>query len=283
MNKTEFEPFKETAIKAVVVENFKQSRKFIDNICKEVELQSGEKVYWFRLNENSELTGGISKFLGEVKGELKEALSLKAESCVFLSAGVRKKAQNTAGVIIKRLGRALPELIDEEQYEFCWIVDFPMYEIGEESGELEFSHNPFSMPMGGMEAILKAKNGELDPTEIKAYQYDLVCNGVELSSGAVRNHNPKLMIEAFRMVGLDESDVVEKFPAMYNAFTYGAPPHAGIAPGVDRIIMLLSGDESIREVIAFPMNKNAQDLMMNAPSYVTDEQLNELGLIIKED
>jgi len=139
------------------------------------------------------------------------------------------------------------------------------------------------MPMGGMEAILKAKNGELDPTEIKAYQYDLVCNGVELSSGAVRNHNPKLMIEAFRMVGLDESDVVEKFPAMYNAFTYGAPPHAGIAPGVDRIIMLLSGDESIREVIAFPMNKNAQDLMMNAPSYVTDEQLNELGLIIKED
>lgn len=283
MNKTEFEPFKETVIKAVVVENFKQSRKFIDNICKEVELQSGEKVYWFRLNENSELTGGISKFLGEVKGELEEALSLKAESCVFLSAGVRKKAQNTAGVIIKRLGRALPELIDEEQYEFCWIVDFPMYEIGEESGELEFSHNPFSMPMGGMEAILKAKNGELDPTEIKAYQYDLVCNGVELSSGAVRNHNPKLMIEAFRMVGLDESDVVEKFPAMYNAFTYGAPPHAGIAPGVDRIIMLLSGDESIREVIAFPMNKNAQDLMMNAPSYVTDEQLNELGLIIKED
>ncbi len=283
MNKTEFEPFKETAIKAVVVENFKQSRKFIDNICKEVELQSGEKVYWFRLNENSELTGGISKFLGEVKGELKEALSLKAESCVFLSAGVRKKAQNTAGVIIKRLGRALPELTNEEQYEFCWIVDFPMYEIGEESGELEFSHNPFSMPMGGMEAILKAKNGELDPTEIKAYQYDLVCNGVELSSGAVRNHNPKLMIEAFRMVGLDESDVVEKFPAMYNAFTYGAPPHAGIAPGVDRIIMLLSGDESIREVIAFPMNKNAQDLMMNAPSYVTDEQLNELGLIIKED
>ena len=130
--------------------------------------------------------------------------------------------------------------------------------------------------MGGMDAILKAKNGETDPTELTAYQYDLVCNGIKLSSGAVRNHNPKLMIEAFEMVGLKESDVVEKFPAMYNAFTYGAPPHAGIAPGVDRMIMLLSGDESIREVIAFPMNKNAQDLMMNAPSYVTDKQLGEL-------
>lgn len=283
MGKTEFEPFRAATVKAVVVENFRQSRKFIDNICKEVEIQTAEKAYWFRLNENSEFTGGISKFLGDVKEELEEALGLKADSCVFLSSGVRKKAQNTAGVIIKKLGKALPELVDEEQYEFCWIVDFPMYEIGEESGELEFSHNPFSMPMGGMEAILKAKRGEADPTEIKAYQYDLVCNGIELSSGAVRNHSPKLMIEAFELVGLDESDVIEKFPAMYNAFTYGAPPHAGIAPGVDRMIMLLLGDESIREVIAFPMNKNAQDLMMNAPSCVTDKQLDELGLIIKAD
>ena len=153
-----------------------------------------------------------------------------------------------------------------------------MYEIGDESGELEFCHNPFSMPAGGLEVLEKATKGELDPLTIMAQQYDLVCNGVELSSGAVRNHDPEIMIKAFELVRLGEEDVKKKFPAMYNAFCYGAPPHAGIAPGVDRIVMLLAGEDSIREVIPFPMNKNAQDVLMGAPSEVTQKQLDELHI-----
>ena len=155
-----------------------------------------------------------------------------------------------------------------------------MYEIGEESGELEFCHNPFSMPSGGIDVLLKAEKGEIDPLDIMAEQYDLVCNGVELSSCAVRNHDPEIMIKAFELVGLGEDDVRAKFPAMYNAFTYGAPPHAGIAPGVDRMVMLLAGEDSIREVIPFPMNKNAQDIMMDAPGEVTQKQLDELHIAI---
>ena len=154
-----------------------------------------------------------------------------------------------------------------------------MYEIGEESGLLEFCHNPFSMPNGGLEILKKAAAGEVDPLTITAYQYDLVCNGVELSSGAVRNHDPEIMLEAFQLVRLGEDDVKSKFPAMYNAFTYGAPPHAGIAPGVDRMVMLLAGEDSIREIIPFPMNKNAQDLMMGAPSFVDPKQLDELNIV----
>ncbi len=165
--------------------------------------------------------------------------------------------------------------MDKERYEFCWIVDFPMYEIGEESGEIEFCHNPFSMPQGGLEAL---RNEE--PLSILAYQYDLVCNGVELSSGAVRNHDPEIMVEAFEICGLTEDDVKAKFPAMYNAFTYGAPPHAGIAPGVDRMIMLIAGEESIREVIPFPMNKNAMDIMMGAPSEVDPKQLEDVHIAV---
>ena len=168
-------------------------------------------------------------------------------------------------------------------YEFCWIVDFPMYEIGEESGELEFCHNPFSMPGGGAETLRKAIAGEIDPLTITAQQYDLVCNGIELSSGAVRNHDPEIMIEAFRLVRLGEEDVKKKFPAMYNAFCYGAPPHAGIAPGVDRMVMLLAGEDSIREIIPFPMNKNAQDILMGAPGTVTDRQLEELHIKVDID
>ncbi|MBQ9411635.1 MAG: Asp-tRNA(Asn)/Glu-tRNA(Gln) amidotransferase GatCAB subunit C, partial [Oscillospiraceae bacterium] len=161
-----------------------------------------------------------------------------------------------------------------------WIVDFPMYEIGEESGELEFCHNPFSMPNGGLEMLLKAERGEIDPLSILAEQYDIVCNGVELSSGAVRNHDPEIMLKAFEFVRLGEEDVKSRFPAMYNAFCYGAPPHAGVAPGVDRMVMLLAGVDTIREVIPFPMNKNAQDLMMDAPSAVTSAQLEELHIAV---
>ena len=179
-----------------------------------------------------------------------------------------------------KLGALCPNHMDKERYEFCWIVDFPMYEIGEESGELEFCHNPFSMPNGGAEILDKAIAGEIDPLTITAFQYDLVCNGVELSSGAVRNHDPEIMIKAFNLVRLGEEDVKKKFPAMYNAFCYGAPPHAGIAPGVDRMVMLLAGEESIREIIPFPMNKNAQDLMMGAPSFVEQKQLDELNIMV---
>ena len=274
-----FGPFEGNTVKAVPVTNFTATRKQIDKLCADVEVQSGNKAYWFRLDEKGELVGGISKFLQDKKQQVIDALSLQPGAFVGLTAGKKLAAQKTAGVLIKQVAALAPEHFHKEQYTFCWIVDFPMYEIGEESGLLEFCHNPFSMPNGGLEILKKAAAGEVDPLSITAFQYDLVCNGVELSSGAVRNHDPEIMIEAFQLVRLGEDDVKAKFPAMYNAFTYGAPPHAGIAPGVDRMVMLLAGEDSIREIIPFPMNKNAQDLMMGAPSFVTDAQLNELNIV----
>ena len=275
-----FPPFEHQTVKAIVVSDFSGTRKQIDGLCNEVEVQSGNKAYWFRYDENGEIVGGIAKFVQPIKDQVVEALKPEKGCFVGLTAGAKLAAQKTAGVLRNKLGSFCPAHMDKERYEFCWIVDFPMYEIGEESGELEFCHNPFSMPNGGLEMIEKAIKGEVDPLSITAFQYDLVCNGVELSSGAVRNHDPEIMIKAFWMVGLEEEDVRSKFPAMYNAFTYGAPPHAGIAPGVDRMVMLLSGEDSIREVIPFPMNKNAQDLMMGAPSTVEQSQLDELNIII---
>ncbi len=276
----EFAPFAQGEIKAVVISDFHESRKFIDKTLADCEIQSGSKGYWFRVDENGEIAGGISKFVAPRKDEVISALGLKPDTLVVLSAGTKGQAQKMAGVMVKTFGAAVPGHMDKEQYAFCWIVDFPMYEIGEESGELEFCHNPFSMPSGGLDVLLKAERGEIDPLSIMADQYDLVVNGIELSSGAVRNHDPEIMIKAFELVRLGEEDVKKKFPAMYNAFCYGAPPHAGIAPGVDRMVMLLSGEETIREVIPFPMNKNAQDIMMDAPGYVTDKQLEELGISI---
>ena len=277
----DFAPFADgNLVKAVVVTDCALTRKNIDKLCADVEVQSGNKPYWFKLDENGELAGGVAKFLADRKDELVKALDLKPGCLVGVAAGKKEAAQKTAGVMRKMLGAAVPGHMDKERYEFCWIVDFPMYEIGEESGELEFCHNPFSMPSGGLDVLLKAERGEIDPLTITADQYDLVCNGVELSSGAVRNHDPEIMIKAFEMVRLGEEDVKKKFPAMYNAFCYGAPPHAGIAPGVDRMVMLLSGEESIREVIPFPMNKNAQDIMMGAPSTVEQKQLDELHIAI---
>ena len=278
----EFAPFAEGEIKAVVISDFHESRKFIDKTMADCEIQSGSKGYWFRMDENGEIVGGISKFVAPKKDEVIAKLGLKPDTLVVLSAGNKGQAQKMAGVLVKTFGAAVPGHMDKEQYAFCWIVDFPMYEIGEESGELEFCHNPFSMPSGGLDVLLKAEKGEIDPLTIMADQYDLVVNGIELSSGAVRNHDPEIMIKAFELVRLGEEDVKKKFPAMYNAFCYGAPPHAGIAPGVDRMVMLLSGEETIREVIPFPMNKNAQDIMMDAPGYVTDKQLEELHISIKE-
>ena len=277
-----FGPFEGNVVKAVPVSSFNATRKQIDKLCADVEVQSGQKAYWFRLDENGELVGGISKFLQARKQEVVEGLGLKPGDFVGLTAGKKLSAQKTAGVLIKLLPPLAPEHMDREKYEFCWITDFPMYEIGEESGELEFCHNPFSMPMGELEVLEQAHRGEIDPLTINAYQYDLVCNGVELSSGAVRNHDPEIMIRAFELVRLGEDDVKAKFPAMYNAFTYGAPPHAGIAPGVDRMVMLLAGEDSIREIIPFPMNKNAQDLMMDAPGAVSQKQLDELHIALVE-
>ncbi|WP_294855407.1 aspartate--tRNA ligase [uncultured Oscillibacter sp.] len=275
-----FEPFAGNTVKAAVVSGFNETRKFIDKTLADVEIQSGNKAYWFRLDENGEAVGGIAKFVSPVKDAVVSALGLKAGDFVALSAGALSAAQKTAGVLVKTLGTAVPGHMDKEQYSFCWIVDFPMYETGEESGELEFCHNPFSMPSGGLSTLLKAEAGEIDPLSITADQYDLVCNGVELSSGAVRNHDPEIMVKAFELVRLGEEDVKAKFPAMYNAFTYGAPPHAGIAPGVDRMVMLLAGEDSIREIIPFPMNKNAQDVMMDAPGVVTQKQLDELHIAL---
>ena len=271
-----FGPFEGQTVKAVVVDGFTATRKVIDGICAEVEVQTANKAYWFKLDENGEFVGGISKFLQERKEKVIEALGLKPGDFIGLTAGKKLAAQKTAGVLRRLLGAASEKHMKKDCYEFCWIVDFPMYEIGEESGELEFCHNPFSMPQGGMDAL-----NNQDPLEILAYQYDLVCNGVELPSGAVRNHDPEIMIKAFELVGLGEEDVKAKFPAMYNAFCYGAPPHAGIAPGVDRMIMLICGEESIREIIPFPMNKNAMDIMMGAPATVDQKQLDDVHIRIQ--
>ncbi|MDE7262662.1 MAG: aspartate--tRNA ligase [Oscillospiraceae bacterium] len=275
-----FGPFEGNTVKAIVVTDFSATRKQIDQLCADVEVQSGNKAYWFRVDDKGELTGGITKFLTERKDEIVSGLGLKPNCFVGLTTGKKGAAQKTAGVLRSKLGALCPNHMDKERYEFCWIVDFPMYEIGEESSELEFCHNPFSMPNGGAAILEKAIKGEIDPLTITAFQYDLVCNGVELSSGAVRNHDPEIMIKAFQLVRLGEDDVKSKFPAMYNAFCYGAPPHAGIAPGVDRMVMLLAGEDSIREIIPFPMNKNAQDLMMGAPSTVEQKQLDELHIAI---
>ena len=280
-----FGPFENSLIKAVPVSNCKLTRKNIDKLCADVEVQAGQKPYWFRIDENGEVVGGIAKFLNAdpaLAQQVKGQLSLENDTLVLLCAGTKAQVWKTSGVMVKMAGAQCEGHMDRERYEFCWIVDFPMYEIGEESGQLEFCHNPFSMPSGGLEVLLQAERGEVDPLTIQAEQYDLVCNGVELSSGAVRNHDPEIMVKAFELVGLGEEDVRAKFPAMYNAFCYGAPPHAGIAPGVDRMVMLLCGESSIREVIAFPMNKSAQDVMMDAPSQVSQAQLDELGIRLVE-
>ena len=235
-------------------------------------------MFWFKLDENGAPAGGIAKFLNGNAAALKERLQLQPNAFVALVAEEKLGlAQKRAGILRTMLGTGL-DLIEKNAYRFCWIVDFPMYEIGEESGELEFCHNPFSMPQGGMKAL-----EEQDPLEILAYQYDIVCNGVELSSGAVRNHDPEIMLKAFSLVGMGKEDVVKKFPALYHAFEFGAPPHAGVAPGVDRMVMLIADTVNIREVIAFPMNANARDLLMNAPSSVEQKQLDDVHVgIVKE-
>ncbi len=278
-----FPNFEGSTVKAVVVDNFTQARKWIDKLLVDVEVQTGSKACWVKVDENGALTGGVSKFLAACAPALTEKLSLKPGSFVCMAAGRKAAAQKTAGVIRTLLGKRVPGHFDEEQYAICWIVDFPMYEKDEETGKIDFCHNPFSMPQGGMQTLIDAQGDEEKILAINADQYDLVINGYESASGAVRNHNPEIMIKAFEMVGRGEEEVKAKFPAMYNAFTYGAPPHAGAAPGVDRIVMLLTGEESIREVITFPMNKNAQDLMMGAPTTVDQSQLDTVHIALLEE
>ena len=223
-------------------------------------------------------SGPIAKNIGEKKtSAIKNKFNLGDNDAVFFICGVPKTFLTFASSARDKIGNDLG-LINEDSFEFCWIVDFPMYEFDEINKKIDFSHNPFSMPQGGMDAL-----ESLNPLEIKAFQYDIVCNGVELSSGAIRNHKPEILLKAFEIAGYDQGEVEKRFGAMNNAFKYGTPPHGGIAPGIDRIVMLLSGSDNIREVIAFPMNQQAQDILMGAPSKVSNEQLNELGISINED
>ncbi len=260
----------EKTIKAIAVDNFSETRKFIDALMEKVKQNGAENMYWFRLDASEALVGGISKFVGEKIDALKERLGIKAGSFVVIIAE-KSGAEKQAGFVRTELGIGL-DLLEKDAFRFCWIVDFPMYEYDEE-GNLTFCHNPFSMPQGGLEAL----NGQ-DPLEILAYQYDSVVNGVELSSGAVRNHEPAIMEKAFEIAGYGREVIEQKFSALYNAFKFGAPPHAGIAPGVDRIVMLLADEPNIREVIAFPMDRNARDLLMGAPSEVTERQLKDVHI-----
>ena len=257
-------------VKAVAVEKFSETRKFIDALTENVKQNGAENMYWFRLDDNGAPVGGISKFVGDRLDALRERLGIGAGSFVAIVAE-KSGADKQAGFVRTELGVGL-DLLEKDAYRFCWIVDFPMYEYDDE-GNLTFCHNPFSMPQGGLEA-LETKN----PLDILAYQYDSVVNGVELSSGAVRNHEPAIMEKAFEIVGYGKDVIEKKFSALYNAFKFGAPPHAGIAPGVDRIVMLLLGEPNIREVIAFPMDRNARDLLMGAPSEVTERQLADVHI-----
>ena len=271
---TEFNAFKDKTIKVIIVPNgAEQGRKFFDKMGEFAVNECGAKgLAWTKLNKESNLEGGIAKFITpEIVESLKENYGLKENDSMFFIADEFKTAQKIAGLVRIELGKRL-DLIEKNVYKFCFIVDFPMYELSDE-GEIDFCHNPFSMPQGGMDAL-----ENMDPLDILAYQYDLVCNGYEIASGAVRNHNPEIMVKAFEIAGYTEDDVKSKFGALYNAFQYGTPPHAGAAPGIDRMVMLIEDSSNIREVIAFPKNKRARDLLMRAPSVVSEKQLKDVHI-----
>ena len=272
---SDFNAFKDKTIKAIVVPNgAKQGRKFFDKM---VEFATSDEVgakglAWTKYEETGEITGGIAKFITQdIKEQLEKEFGVEENSSIFFIADEFEKAQKIAGLVRIELGKRL-DILEKDVYRFCFIVDFPMYELSDE-GTIDFSHNPFSMPQGGLEA-LENKN----PLDILAYQYDLVCNGYEMASGAVRNHNPEIMIKAFEIAGYKEEDVKTRFGALYNAFQYGTPPHAGAAPGIDRMIMLIADSQNIREIIAFPKNKRARDLLMRAPSKVSEQQLKDVHI-----
>lgn len=275
---SEFKAFENKTIKAIVVpKGAKQGRKFFDKMGEfAMTDEVGAKgLAWTKFEEDGSIQGGIAKFItDEIKEQLKLEIGVKENDAVFFIADEFAKAQKIAGLVRIELGKRL-DLLEKDVYRFCFIVDFPMYELSDE-GTIDFSHNPFSMPQGGLDA-LNNKN----PLDILAYQYDLVCNGYEMASGAVRNHNPEIMVRAFEIAGYTEEDVKDRFGALYNAFQYGTPPHAGAAPGVDRMVMLIENSQNIREVIAFPKNKKARDLLMRAPSVVTEKQLEDVHIKLR--
>ena len=276
---SEFNAFKDKTVKAIVVpEGAKQGRKFFDSMVEfAVEEQGAKGLAWVKIDENNTPQGGIAKFITEeALNKLESEFGVKTEDSIFFIADKLETAQKIAGQVRIELGKRL-DLLEKNIYRFCFIVDFPMYEYNEDEGKIDFNHNPFSMPQGGLEALENK-----DPLEILAYQYDLVCNGYEMASGAVRNHDPKLMVKAFEIAGYTEKTVEERFGALYKAFKYGTPPHAGAAPGLDRMVMLIADTQNIREVIAFPKNKKARDVMMNAPSKVDDQQLKDVHVKITE-
>ena len=271
---TEFNGFKDKDIKAIKVKGgAENSRKFFDAMGEFAVNELGAKgLAWIKVDNENKLSGSIAKFIDEeTRQALSKKIDLEAGDCVFFIADKGEKAQKIAGGVRIELGKKL-DLIEKDIYKFCWIVDFPMYELSDE-GTIDFCHNPFSMPQGGKKAL-----EEKEPLDIYAYQYDLVCNGYEIASGAVRNHDPETMVKAFEIAGYQREDVEKRFGALFNAFQYGAPPHAGAAPGIDRIIMLIEQEDNIRNVIAFPKNKKARDLLMRAPSKVTEQQLKDVHI-----
>ena len=275
---TAFKPFQRKTVRAVSVPDCAgQPRSFFAGMLSFAESIGMKGLGYIKVTETGEYQGPIDKYLSaEKRAELTRRAGLKPGTVVFFIADESDTAPRLAGLIRAELGERLG-LVDKSRYEFCFIVDFPMFELDEETGATVFTHNPFSMPQGGMEALQTKK-----PEDVLAYQYDIVCNGVELSSGAVRNHDIEIMKKAFQIAGYSEKELETKFTSLYHAFQYGAPPHAGMAPGIDRMLMLLTGEDNIREVIAFPMNSNAQDVMMGAPNEVTEQQLREAHIRLRK-
>jgi aspartyl-tRNA synthetase len=271
-----FKPFHGKTVRAIKV-HADMSKGFHEKLLKFAQSIGMGGLGYLEVMEDKSYKGPIDKFIpDDMKEEIRETAGLEVGDTIFFIADNEKNAALYAGQIRTALGERL-DLIEKNSFKFCYINDFPMYEYDKETKKMEFTHNPFSMPQGGLEAL-----ETMDPEEILAYQYDIVCNGVELSSGAVRNHDMKIMVKAFEIAGYTEDDLKEKFGALYNAFQFGAPPHAGMAPGVDRMIMLLRDEENIREVIPFPMNGNAQDLMCGAPGEVTEQQLREVHIKVRQ-
>ena len=273
---SEFNAFKGKTVKMIVVPNgAEQGRKFFDSMTEFAKEEVGASgLAWVKVDKESGCTGGIAKFITEEMKMHLEKMGVKTNDAIFFMADELKVVQKIAGLVRIELGKRL-DLLEKNVYRFCFITDFPMYELSDE-GNIDFNHNPFSMPQGGKEALENK-----DPLEILAYQYDVVCNGYEVCSGAVRNHDPELMVKAFEIAGYSEKEVETRFGALYNAFQYGTPPHAGAAPGLDRMVMLIANSENIREVIAFPKNKKARDLLMRSPSKVTEKQLEDVHIEVR--
>lgn len=280
---SEFTIFRENIKKGAIVraipapKTASQPRSFFDKMIVFAQENGAAGLGYISFNEDGSAKGPIAKFLNESQlADLKKIAGLNNGDSVFFSSDIENKAVKLAGQVRTKLGEEL-NLIDHNKFEFCWIVDFPFYEWNEEENKIDFSHNPFSMPQGGIDALNNAKTKE-ELLKIKAFQYDIVCNGIELSSGAIRNHKPEIMYKAFEIVGYGKEVVEDRFRSLITAFKYGAPPHGGVAPGIDRIVMLIADEKNIREVIAFPMNQQAQDLLMNAPAFVDEKQLRELHI-----